>query len=147
MVKTTYHLKCSFVINDKSLKHFTLAENCVRKFFVLMKFVINIKNNLCIPSKTCKTLFSYSSWVVEIFQQFKHLENCANFFYFFHSAMVWNYLVDWKIRSFWKTNKLFVYSYSVKRILFLKKCFFSMALLGFIAVIFHEKGVFLLNVI
>lgn len=65
----------------ESFEQFRLAENCFRNYFVFVKFVINTKNNTCIPQTICKTLFSYCSGVVEIFQQFKHLENrVRNFF-------------------------------------------------------------------
>ena len=45
-----------------------------------MKVVINDKNNICILQTTSKTLFCYCSLVVEIFQQFRHIESCVKNF-------------------------------------------------------------------
>ena len=59
----------------------THVEICIRRLFVSMKVVINDKNNICILQTTSKTLFCYSSLVVEIFQQCNHTESCVrNFF-------------------------------------------------------------------
>ena len=55
---------CSLVV--KLFEQFRHTENCVRISIALMKYVINGKNNLCIPQRSRKTLF----------QQIERLENC-----------------------------------------------------------------------
>ena len=143
----TLHYYCSWAV--EILKQLRRIENCVRKFFVLMKVVINGQNNLCIAHATRKTLFCYCSLVVEILQHrklseiffvpTKYVINGKHVRLYFvvgyewlkhfnksgiwkMVSTVWNQLVVRKTSRFWKANKLSACSYRVKIVF--KKGFF-----------------------
>ena len=56
-------------------KQFRHDQCCVRKHFVPMKVVINVKSKLCIFQTTSKTLLCDCSLVFKIVQHVKHKES------------------------------------------------------------------------